>query len=30
LTPWRLRWFRLTSSGIEVVDHCVRDPALDA
>jgi hypothetical protein len=30
LTPWRLRWFRLTSSGIEVVDRCVRDPALDS
>ena len=28
-TPWRKRWFRLTSSGLEVADHCVDDPALD-
>lgn len=28
-TPWRKRWFRLTSSGIEIADHCVDDPALD-
>ena len=28
-TPWRKRWFRLTSAGLEVADHCVDDPALD-
>jgi hypothetical protein len=29
LTPWRRRWFRLTSSGMELADHCIADPALD-
>jgi hypothetical protein len=29
LTPWRHRWFRLTARGVEVADHCVRDPALE-
>jgi len=29
LTPWRKRWFRLTSAGVEVADQCVRDNALD-
>jgi len=29
LTPWRRRWFRLTSSGLEVADHVVSDPALE-
>ena len=28
-TPWRRRWFRLTSAGVEVADHCVEDPALE-
>ena len=28
-TPWRKRWFRLTSAGLEVADHCVDDPALE-
>lgn len=28
-TPWRRRWFRLTSAGVEVADHCVSDPALE-
>lgn len=28
LTPWRKRWFRLTSSGVEVADECVEDPAI--
>ena len=28
LTPWRKRWFRLTTSGLEVADQCVGDPAL--
>ena len=28
LTPWRRRWFRLTSSGMEIADRCVTDPAL--
>jgi len=29
LTPWRKRWFRLTSAGVEVADHCVEDKALE-
>ncbi len=29
LAPWRRRWFRVTSSGLEVADHLVRDPAMD-
>jgi hypothetical protein len=29
LTPWRKRWFRLTSAGLEVADHVINDPALD-
>ena len=29
LTPWRLRWFRLTPAGVELADHCIKDPALD-
>ncbi len=29
LTPWRLRWFRLTTAGVELADHCISDPALD-
>jgi hypothetical protein len=29
-TPWRKRWFRVTSSGLEVADRCVSDPALGA
>lgn len=28
-TPWRKRWFRLTSRGIELAEHCISDPALD-
>jgi hypothetical protein len=28
-TPWRKRWFRLTSSGVEIADHCVEDRALE-
>ena len=28
-TPWRKRWFRLTSTGMEVADHCIEDPALE-
>ncbi len=28
-TPWRKRWFRLTSDGVEIADHCIEDPALD-
>lgn len=27
--PWRKRWFKLTPTGLEIVDHCVKDPALD-
>lgn len=27
-TPWRKRWCRITSSGVEVADDCVSDPAL--
>ncbi len=29
LTPWRRRWFRLTTRGIELADRCINDPALD-
>ncbi len=29
LTPWKHRWFRLTTQGVEVADHCVNDPALE-
>jgi hypothetical protein len=29
LTSWRKRWFRLTSQGVEVADHCVEDKALE-
>jgi hypothetical protein len=29
ITQWRKRWFRLTSSGVEVADHCVEDKALE-
>lgn len=29
LTPYRKRWFRLTTSGVEVADHCVEDKALE-
>ena len=26
-TPWRRRWFRLTSPGMELADRCIKDPA---
>ncbi len=29
LMPWRQRWFRLTTQGIELADRCIRDPALE-
>lgn len=29
LTPWRRRWFRLTSTGLELADKCINDPALE-
>jgi hypothetical protein len=29
LTPWRRRWFRLTTTGVEVADRCIQDPALE-
>lgn len=28
-TPWRRRWFRLTTAGLELADHCITDPAMD-
>lgn len=28
-TAYRKRWFRLTSAGVEVADHCVEDKALE-
>ncbi len=28
-TPWRRRWFRLSTSGVELADRCIRDPALE-
>ncbi len=29
LTPWRRRWFKLSTSGIELADQCIKDPALE-
>ncbi len=29
LTPWRRRWFRLSTRGIELADRCIHDPALE-
>ncbi len=29
LAPWRRRWFRLTTDGVEVADRCIKDPALE-
>lgn len=29
LTPWRSRWFRLTTTGMELADKCIKDPALE-
>lgn len=29
LAPWRRRWFRLTTQGLEVADRCIHDPALE-
>lgn len=29
LTPWRSRWFRLTTRGIELADRCIHDPAME-
>jgi len=29
LTPWRRRWFRLSTKGLEVADRCIQDPALE-
>ena len=26
---WRRRWFRLTATGLELADRCIRDPALE-
>ncbi len=28
-TPWSRRWVRLTPTGVEVTDDCLRDEALD-
>jgi len=28
-TAWRRRWFRLTSSGLELAECCINDPALE-
>lgn len=28
-TAWRRRWFRLTTSGLEIADRCIHDPALE-
>ena len=28
-TPWRRRWFRLTTTGMELADRCIQDPALE-
>ncbi|MFQ5415322.1 MAG: hypothetical protein ACE5E6_12770 [Phycisphaerae bacterium] len=29
LTPWRRRWFRLTTTGVELAENLINDPALD-
>ena len=29
LAPWRRRWFRLTTTGVELADRCIKDPALE-
>ena len=29
MTHWRRRWFRLTTTGMELADRCIRDPALE-
>ncbi|MCG3138872.1 MAG: hypothetical protein HJJLKODD_02741 [Phycisphaerae bacterium] len=29
LTPWRKRWFRLTSQGLELAENCIHDPAME-
>ena len=29
MTPWRRRWFRLTTVGMELADRCIRDPAME-
>lgn len=29
VTPWRRRWFRLTTAGMEIADCCIQDPALE-
>src|SRR5262245_12903450 len=28
-TKWRRRWFKLTTAGLEIADHCIHDPALN-
>ena len=29
MTPWRRRWFRLTTGGMELADRCIKDPAME-
>jgi len=29
MTSWRRRWFRLTTTGMELAERCIRDPALE-
>jgi len=29
VTPWRKRWFRLTTAGLELADRCIHDPAME-
>ncbi len=29
MTPWRRRWFRLTTAGVELADRCIKDPAME-
>jgi hypothetical protein len=29
LTPWRHRWFRVTTTGMEVADRLIDDPAME-
>ena len=29
MTPWRRRWFRLATAGMELADRCIKDPAME-
>lgn len=29
MTLWKKRWFRITTTGMEIADHLIGDPAMD-